>query len=255
MVSCNDYSITILWYTVVICIHKIVRKSAILPASWRKKLLILLTNNILFIFYLKVYIRNMTTLSLWKYASEIQWFIENLGGKLWFLEFLRKNPTIANELKKIGIHIAPWLQILNKDNTIDWLDFKRLSTDAINNSWLDSNPFVIIRGSVPGDFRSLVDVIPTQSYPIHDIKNAVWEGISRIIEWLWISRGDIEKYARWMNVPYDENILRIWVAPFFHIPILTATEHPNDRGTILLDTCYGEYAFGWHDIQTVNFRV
>ena len=194
-----------------------------------------------------------SSLFLWNYPDAAKNRVETLWGKLWFLDFLLQNKRLIEKLRDLNIQVAPWLQILSNNS----LSRENQADLEKSLKWFDraglSDGEIIIRGSIPWDFRSLVDIIPTIKTQGDQLSEAIPNAIDEIRNKIDQIGSAIQKYASGMWVPWDMSALRFWVAPLLNVPILTATEHPNQDGVLLLDTYNWDYYLWWKNIDSTIY--
>ena len=179
---------------------------------------------------------------LWEYPEEVIQRINRDGGKLWFLNFLANNTTLANALDDTGVLVWPttipmtlnaWID-LSEGMWNDFIDKRTPLLHAKNGLAHLCTKKIMVRWSVPGDYRSLVDVIPTEC--THDMSfNGAFSLINSIRAKVSQTNQDIERYAKWTWVPWDKDQLHFGLALEFNVPIITATEDPNQEGTTYID--------------------
>ena len=231
--------------------------------SWKGKKM--LTNN----YYLTLYTHNSvipmfktpTWLTLWAYSSEVLQAIEKKGWKLWPLDLIGDNHKLSQELEKAGILIwnnikpivleSPQTGMTEKEYQI-FQKYHKINTGQSN--WfhsLLSYGGVLIRGSVPWDWRSLVDIIP--SLRVEATLESINRWIRAILENISRNESAIQYYARTTGVPFDKNELTLWVVSLFDVPIITVTENPNN-GDFYIDDF--QWKFGgitwWSKIFTAT---
>lgn len=192
------------------------------------------------------------TLSLWindswialgDYSPDLKSSIRNGSGKFWALRHIAQTPWLARSLRRYWMIVdivdhqvlAPW------DAPSDWffesIDiWVRRIPHEFRRHLMSNNTFHVRWGS-PGDFKWLVDVIPTQV--IHNAtQDKIEAAIDAIRSHAHEKNTDIERYAQWEWVYWNKDDIHIWVVPSFNIPILTVTEDPNNPNTLFIDTQY-----------------
>lgn len=177
--------------------------------------------------------------------------IEHYGWKLGVLEMIRNlyrdNPT---EFDAIGIKVWPEFMptIIPSWSTLTEEVFQGFLQRYGITEWSE----ILVRGSVPGDFCSLVDIIPTDSLriPYTEYRKKVTDGYEIIWtpEWateiitpcqqindvLWriknrvmILERDIQRYAKLSGVHFSIDDISFGLVPRFSEDHITVTEHPN----------------------------
>lgn len=176
--------------------------------------------------------------------------IERYGGKLWLLEFLsslyQENPSEFDAIWiKIGPNytpmiIPPWEKLTQRE-------FEEFSKRYGLVEWSQ----ILVRWSIPGDYRSLVDVIPTRKI---SPSTTYWKDNSDsaiLLDWPeWSTRvethaddvnstiesieenvhqvtGLIGRYAELSWVPFSQNSISFGIIPLFSYGHIIITEHPN----------------------------
>lgn len=165
--------------------------------------------------------------------------VEQYGGKLGVLELISKKYQENPEpFDKIGIKVWPWYTptIITSTNTLSkdvWEDFLG-KHNLIDGEWR----WVLLRASLPWDYRSLIDVIRTDVNHLYDYENGM-DSRSRFLsrmdetrEFVDSSQGLVH-YAELAWVPFDPISLSFWLIPEFKWSRLIVTEHPNHEWQLI----------------------
>jgi hypothetical protein len=175
------------------------------------------------------------SLTLWSYSPEVHTAIEQKWGKLWVLELIATNNSLSQELEKAWVLVWENLNPLILKNPHEWMseeEFKLFQKSHLHNerlrNGLDSLTGwqALIRASLPWDWRSLVDVIPSRwtQATLDNINNE----IANILSTIKSNSMSIQYYAETTGVPFDMKNLSLWVVTAFDLPIVTITENPNN---------------------------
>lgn len=184
--------------------------------------------------------------------------IERYSGKLGVLELISKkyqeNPT---PFDTIGIKVWPQYTptIITPGDTLT----KREFGEFMNKHWLSGGSKVLLRWSLPGDYSSLVDVVPTVEsslYPsysrlsedgnsnimlfsskwateIKEIHDVVNENIHDLRERVKQKSRFILRYAELSWVPFDGEKASFGLIPKFKGSLTIVTEHPNHEWVLI----------------------
>lgn len=196
-----------------------------------------------------------TSITLWEYPKDVLDAIFSNWWKLWMLDYIAKNENLREKLKWVWIIISSGLNpiIVWNNQFISEDEYKKIinqnqKISKIRNgieylSWWD----LLIRVSAPWDFRSLVDIFPTESV---DGISLDWinQSIVKIKQKISLVSEPIKKYASWTWVEYNQDQLTFWVVTKMDIPIVTVTEDPNSD-SIFIDE-FEEENFFWKTIYT-----
>ncbi|NUJ97633.1 hypothetical protein HGA92_02470 [Candidatus Gracilibacteria bacterium] len=181
-------------------------------------------------------------LTLGNYGKKVFSSIEEYGGKLGLLYLIAENQGIVQKLRDKGIIISknsnPIL-ISNKTN-ISEREYRNVEEQA-NRIIKKGEKKLLLRVSAPGDFRSFVDIFPTETIEKINMDN-INKTLHKIREKIGFIKENILVYANGTGVPYREEDLSYGVVTKIDVPILTVTENPN-TDDIFIDKSrdYGNY--------------
>ncbi len=196
-------------------------------------------------------LKNPNGICLGEYPAEFTQAIEQHWGKLGVLEFIKAHPTLWEELRKVDVYLGKNLSPLVLKEPLsgisegEFMEFQKMRTAMkdIDNGY--SRPIitkkVLIRLSTAWDWRSLVDVLPTLD--VHPDQDSINEWVAKALAQVEKDRYAIKYYADSAWVPFDPSDISVWVVNQFDVPIVTATEHPNND-LMYIDQFDGKNAYG-----------
>jgi hypothetical protein len=99
---------------------------------------------------------------------------------------------------------------------------------------------VIIRTSVPDDWRGIIDQMPTKVYSISrmgeaDFMKTVMGGIAEVEQFLDDDETYVKEHAALENTQYDAKSATLSISPYYGDLTGMITEHPNFSDGLLVD--------------------
>ena len=151
-------------------------------------------------------------------------YIEHFGGKHGGLLFA----------KEYGVAV-PNSVIWKRWDTINFDQIKQVCREA-----QERNGKIIIRTSVPDDWRGIIDQMPTKVYSISrmseaDFMKTVMAGIAEVEQFLDEDETLVKEHAVLENTQYDAKSATISISPYYGDVTGMITEHPNFSDGLLVD--------------------
>lgn len=102
----------------------------------------------------------------------------------------------------------------------------------------DTNSPFLLRASVPGDYRSLIDIIETKKDTLYryDDSDTAQNRTNRAIHEIRLRMQDavlIPRYAKLAGVPFDKNAISFGIVPKLASSHIIVTEHPNHEDVLI----------------------
>jgi len=129
----------------------------------------------------------------------------------------------------------PNMLVWKRGQDIDFWKIKKIFNEA-----KERTGKIIIRTSVPDDWRGIIDQMPTKIYNISRLENnVIWgkilEWVTAIEEELDIDEKDVKKHAALENTTYNATNVTLSVSPYYGDFTWMITEHPNYSDALLVD--------------------
>lgn len=151
-------------------------------------------------------------------------YIEHFGGKHGGLLFA----------KEYGVAV-PNSVIWKRGDTVKLEEIKEICREAQSRTGK-----IIIRTSVPDDWRGIIDQMPTKVYSISrmseaDFMKKVMTGIAEVEQFLDDDETYVKEHAALENTQYDAKSATLSISPYYGDVTGMITEHPNFSDGLLVD--------------------
>lgn len=156
--------------------------------------------------------------------SSLGQYISHYGGKHWGLLFAQER----------GIS-APQSLVWKRWDTVDFGKIKGICREARKRTGK-----IIIRTSVPDDWRGIIDQMPTKVYSISrtnetDFMKVVIAWIAEVEQFLNEDEVYVKEHAVLENTEYDAKSATLSISPYYGDVTGMITEHPNFSDGLLVD--------------------
>lgn len=176
------------------------------------------------------------------YTDKAADLVEEFGGKMGGLEFMRRNDSL------LAKHILPSINIRPGDPIPDNEKFRAIANDG----------YVIDRGSHWTDMQGMVDVFKTNVSAV-DLPNQVAIGVESIRA--AALSPEVMNYGKYENAAYDGRVV-VGIQPYMRGPRGSIVDHPNRDGYVISgvrdDECttalYDEEGRLFHNFNSLGDR-
>lgn len=128
-------------------------------------------------------------------------------------------------------------------NSVVWKRWDTINFDQIKQVCREAqqrNGKIIIRTSVPDDWRGIIDQMPTKLYSISrmneaDFMKTVMAGIAEVEQFLDDDETYVKEHAVLENTQYDAKSATLSISPYYGDVTGMITEHPNFSDGLLVD--------------------